>query len=65
MYRSVLYLNLKLKIFYLDLTFSDFWLESMFYEKGSVEVVSFFSGLYNVIIICLINNVHASTYSTI
>ena len=41
-YRSVIYLKLKLKTFYFDLIFSHFWLESMFYEKGSVEVVSFF-----------------------
>ena len=42
MYRSVLHLNLKLETFHFDLIFSPFWLESMFYEKGSVKVVSFF-----------------------
>jgi len=41
-YRSMLYLKLKLKTFYLDLILSVFWLKSIFYERGSDEVVSFF-----------------------
>ncbi len=42
-YRSVLYLKLKLKTFYFDLIFTDFWLQSILYEIESNEVVSFFS----------------------
>ena len=41
-YRSVLYLKLKLKTFYFDLIFSDFWPKSILHEIGSNKVVSFF-----------------------
>ena len=41
-YRNVLYLKLKLKTFHLDLMLSTFWLNSISYERGSGEVVSFF-----------------------
>ena len=41
-YRSVLYLNWKLKTFHLDLMLSNFWLKSISYERGSSKVVSFF-----------------------
>ena len=41
-YRKLLYLKLKLMTFHLDLILSDFWLESIFFEIRSYEVVSFF-----------------------